>query len=241
MPDGIVVATFPMPGGTLYSWHSHEDHQLAWAASGVLTVLTEGATWVLPPTRALWIPAGMPHETGAASRATMRSAYVPVDMSPVNWAVPTPVAASPLFAELISYLGGELTQPRREHAEALLADLLEPVTLATFDVPFPAGPLAGVVAGALRENPADERTLADWGRTVGASERTLARAFTAQTRMPFGRWRTMLRLQAALPLLAIGEPVSRVAHQVGYETPSAFVAAFRRETGLTPAAYFAPR
>ncbi len=241
MPDGIVVATFPMPGGTLYGWHTHQDHQLAWAASGVLTVLTEGATWVLPPTRALWIPAGMPHETGAASRATMRSVYVPAGLSPVNWSVPTPVTASPLLAELIGYLGGELTRPRREHGEALLADLLEPVPLATLDVTFPQGPLAGAVAGALRENPADERTLADWGRTVGASERTLARAFTAQTGMPFGRWRTLLRLQAALPLLAAGEPVSRVAHRVGYETPSAFVAAFRRETGLTPAAHFAPR
>ncbi len=86
---------------------------------------------------------------------------------------------------------------------------------------------------------AQQRTLADWGRAVGASERTLARAFTAQTRMTFGRWRTLLRLQAALPMLAAGEPVGRVARQVGYETPSAFVAAFRRETGLTPAAYFA--
>ena len=32
-----------------------------------------------------------------------------------------------------------------------------------------------------------------------------------------------------------------VARHVGYETPSAFVAAFRRETGLTPAAYFSRR
>jgi AraC-like DNA-binding protein len=228
-----------MPGGTLFEWHTHADHQLAWAASGVLTVLTEGATWVLPPTRALWIPAGLPHETGAASSATMRSVYVPANISPVNWAVPTPVAASPLLAELIGYLGGSLTASQREHGEALLADLLDPVPLTTLDVPFPAGPLAGEVARALRENPADQRTLADWGRAVGASERTLARAFRTQTRMPFGRWRTLLRLQAALPLLARGEPVGRVAYRVGYQTPSAFVAAFRRETGLTPVAYFA--
>ena len=239
LPDGILVATFPMPGETLFGWHTHENHQLAWAASGVLTVLTEGATWVLPPTRALWIPAGLPHETGAASSTTMRSVYVPAALSPVTWTEPTPVAASPLLAELIGYLGGQLTASQREHGEALLADLLEPVPLTTLDVPFPAGPLAGTVARALRENPADQRTLADWGRAVGASERTLARAFRTQTRMPFGRWRTLLRLQAALPLLARGEPVGRVAHRVGYQTPSAFVAAFRRETGLTPAAYFA--
>ena len=56
--------------------------------------------------------------------------------------------------------------------------------------------------------------------------------------LPFGRWRTLLRLQSALPLLASGEVVSRIAARVGYETPSAFVVAFRRETGTTPAAYF---
>jgi AraC-like DNA-binding protein/quercetin dioxygenase-like cupin family protein len=238
VPDGIVVAAFPMPGGTVFSWHTHVDHQLAWAASGVLTVLTQGATWVLPPTRALWIPPGVPHETGAASRATMRSVFVPPDLSPVSWTVPTPVAASPLLAGLIGYLGGPLTGQQRGHAEALLADLLEPVPLKTLDVPVPKGPLTGAVAKALQENLADERTLAQWGHTVGASERTLARAFIAETGMPFGRWRTLLRLQAALPLLAQGEPVARVSYRVGYQTPSAFVAAFRRETGLTPATYF---
>jgi AraC-like DNA-binding protein/quercetin dioxygenase-like cupin family protein len=236
--DGIVVATFPMPVGTLFDWHTHDDHQLAWAASGVLTVLTEGATWVLPPTRALWIPAGWRHETGVACRATMRTVYIPVGMSPVNWSAPTPIGASPLLAELIGYLGGKLTPQRRRHAEALLTDLLEPVPFTAADIPYPSGPRAGRVARALREDPADQRTLAEWARVVGASERTLARAFLAETRMPFGRWRMLLRLHAAMPLLATGEPVGKVAYQVGYQRPSAFVAAFRRETGLTPAVYF---
>ena len=134
------MADFPMPPGTRFDWHTHKDHQLAWAASGVLTVLTADATWVLPPTRALWIPAGLPHETASdGGRATMRS---------------------------------------------------------------------------------------------------LARAFAAEAGVPFGRWRTLLRLQAALSMLAAGEPVSRVAGRVGYDTPSAFVAAFRRETGQTPGALF---
>ena len=49
-----------MPPGTRFDWHTHEDHQLAWATSGVLSVRTAEATWVLPTTRALWIPAGLP-------------------------------------------------------------------------------------------------------------------------------------------------------------------------------------
>jgi AraC-like DNA-binding protein/quercetin dioxygenase-like cupin family protein len=237
-PDGFFVCTFPMSPSTLFDWHVHDEHQLAWASAGTLTVLTEGASWVLPPARALWIPAGLPHETGASGRATMRSVYVPPALSPVNWTEPTVVAASPLLAELISYLGGELTAACRSHAEALLSDLLTPIPVTVLNVRFPADQSAGRVARALRDNPADPRTLADWGRSVGVSERTLARAFAAGTGLPFGQWRTQLRVQAALPLLAAGEPVGRVAPRVGYETASAFVAAFRRETGVTPAAYF---
>jgi len=239
-PDGFFVVTFPMSSATLFDWHVHDDHQLAWASAGVLTVSTEGTTWVLPPSRALWIPAGLPHETAANGRATMRSVYVPQAMSPVQWDVPTVVAASPLLAEVIGYLSGELTATQREHAEMLLSDLLTPLPVTTLNVKFPSpvDNIAGAVAQKLSDNPADSRTLAEWGRTVGASERTLARAFVTTTGMPFGRWRTLLRLQSALPLLANGEVVSRIAARVGYETPSAFIAAFRRETGVTPAAYF---
>ena len=230
-----------MPAGTRFDWHTHEDHQLAWAASGVLTVLTAEATWVLPPTRALWIPAGLPHETASdGGRATMRSLYIRPGLFRVSWSEtgrPTPVAASPLLAELIGYLGQPgLDASRRAHAEALLADLLTPVPVTTIQVGLPDAVTARRVAEALRADPADRRTLREWGREVGASERTLARAFAAEAGVPFGRWRTLLRLQAALSMLAAGEPVSRVAGRVGYDTPSAFVAAFRRETGPDPGA-----
>ena len=233
-----------MPAGTRFDWHAHDDHQLAWAASGVLTVLTgqvEGSTWVLPPTRALWIAAGLPHETASDGRATMRSLYIRPALSPVSWTDPTPVAASPLLAELIGYLGEPgLAAGHRAHAEALLADLLTPVPVTTIDVRLPSTATARRVAQALRADPADRRTLREWGREAGASERTLARAFAAEAGVPFGRWRTLLRLQAALSMLAAGEQVSRVAGRVGYDTPSAFVAAFRRETGQTPGSFFRP-
>jgi AraC-like DNA-binding protein len=159
----------------------------------------------------------------------------------VSWSAPTQVGASPLLAELIGYLGGSLTAQRRARAEAVLTDLLQPVPLTAIEVPFPIGPPAGTVAKSLREDPADQRTLKEWARTVGVSERTLARAFVDETQMRFGHWRTLLRLQAAIPMLAAGEPVVRVASRVGYKTTSAFVEAFRRKVGVTPAAYFNQR
>jgi AraC-like DNA-binding protein/quercetin dioxygenase-like cupin family protein len=235
----VIVVTFPMPKGLVFDWHTHTDHQLAWAASGVLTVRTQASAWVLPPSRALWIPAGVPHETLSAGAATMRSAYVRPDRCGVTWAQPTPVSASPLLCDLIGYLEDRsLPQDHRARAEAVLIDLLRPVAMTTVDVRWPADDLARQVANRLAGCPADARTLASWGHEVGASERTLARAFLAETGVSFGRWRTMFRIQAALTALAAGEPVAVVARRVGYDSGSAFVQAFRRETGVTPGAYF---
>jgi AraC-like DNA-binding protein len=235
----ILLSTFPMESGKRFGWHSHDRHQLAWAADGVLTVVAETHTWVLPPSRALWIPAGVVHETIAAEKATMRTLYLKPALCPITWPAPQPVVATRLLAELIVHLSdAPLKAPERSRAEAVLLDILKPVATTTIEVTMPTDDRALDVARGLLADPADGRSLAEWGHEVGASGRTLTRAFLAGTGIPFSRWRTAVRLRAALPHLASGLPISAVADQVGYQTPSAFVAAFRRETGLTPGAYF---
>jgi len=235
----LVVCTFRMPAGAVFDWHIHADHQLAWAASGILSVRTESSAWVLPPTRALWIPAGVRHETISESAATMRTCYVSPHACAIDWTDCTPVVASPLLAELISYLEEPLVDcDQRDHAAAVLVGLLRPVATVSFDVKMPADERARVVAEALVATPSDRRTLAEWGDEVGASERTLARAFISGTGIPFGRWRSLLRLRAATVALAGGSSVGKAATLVGYESTSAFVSAFRRETGVTPGSYF---
>jgi AraC-like DNA-binding protein len=234
-----VVCTFPMPAGKRFAWHHHEDHQLAWAPEGVLVVRTELGTYVLPPARALWIPAGASHETMASGVAVLRSVYIRPARCTVAWSRPTPVIVSPLLRELIPHLEHDaLANAERQRAEAMLFDLLEPLAVATIDVRLPADDRAREVAEALLEEPGNPRTLQEWGHHVGASSRTLARAFLAETGLSFGRWRTLARLQAALLQLADGLPVGLVAGRVGYRTPSAFVAAFRAHTGTTPGRYF---
>jgi AraC-like DNA-binding protein len=228
-----------MPVGTRFDWHEHGEHQLAWSPEGVLVVRTEGGGYVLPPARALWIPAGTLHETLASGAAVLRSVYIRTSGCPIVWERPTPVAVSPLLAELIPHLEDEtLTEKQRLRAEAVLFDLLVPLAVATINVRLPSDERARRVAEGLLADPGDGRTLHAWGRQVGASSRTLARAFLAETGLSFGRWRTLARLQAALLQLAQGSPVGLVAVRVGYRTPSAFVAAFRAHTGVTPGRYF---
>jgi len=231
-----------MPVGTRFEWHAHRDHQLAWAPEGVLVVVTEdGASYVLPPSRALWIPAGTVHETRASGAAVLRSVYLAPLRCPIAWAAPTPVAVSPLLGELIHHLDDRALGPQeRSRAEAVLYDLLLPLRIATIDVRPPSDPRARDVADALFADPADPRTLREWGRAVGASDRTLARVFLEETGLSFGRWRTLVRLQASLAHLAGQMPVSTVARLVGYRTTSAYVAAFRAYTGVTPGRYFQP-
>jgi AraC-like DNA-binding protein len=241
--SATIVGTFPMPVGTRFEWHAHADHQIAWSPEGVLVVLVQdGGTYVLPPSRALWISAGTVHETRASGAAVLRSVYLEPRRCPIEWTVPTPVAVSPLLGELVHHLddralGGE----ERSRAEAVLFDLLVPLRIATIDVRPPTDPRARDVSDALLADPADPRTLAEWGRVVGASSRTLARAFLGDTGLSFGRWRTLVRLQASLPYLAEQQPVSTVARRVGYRTTSAYVAAFRAQTGVTPGRYFRRR
>jgi AraC-like DNA-binding protein/quercetin dioxygenase-like cupin family protein len=236
LPAGIAFELAPADRFVL---HAHRRHQLALAARGVLVMGGVDRTWVLPRTRALWIPSGVPHSVAVAGPTTMLSAYVEPDRCPVRWDEPTVVDAGGLLGPLVAHLAHpDLPDDRRARAEAVLWDLLAPLPVTTLAPPLPADERARRVAEGLLADVTDSRSLPAWGRDVGASARTLARLFATETGMGFERWRTTARLAAALPLLAEGTPVGATARAVGYATPSAFVAAFRREVGTTPAEYF---
>jgi AraC-like DNA-binding protein len=196
-------------------------------------------TWVLPRSRALWIPASVVHDVLTGGTTTMMGIYFDPARCPIRWSEPTVVDASGLLGELLEHLAEDLPPGPRRRVEAVVFDLLRPLVVTSVDVPVPLDERGARVAAGLITNPADDRSLAEWGRLVGASGRTLARVIERETGMGFERWRTHIRIAAALAKLAGGSTVTRAAHDVGYATPSAFVAAFRRTTGTTPGAYFA--
>ena len=157
----------------------------------------------------------------------MQTVYLRPDRCPLDWGAPTPVGVGGLSTELIAHLGdAQLDPARRARAEGVLIDLIEPLHVATIELRMPRDPRALDVAAALVRN--RRPSARQWGREVGAGEAALARAFQAETGVSFGRWRTQLRLQRCRPSRRA------VSDRAGSESPSAFVAAFRRETGMTP-------
>jgi AraC-like DNA-binding protein/quercetin dioxygenase-like cupin family protein len=234
----IVVGHFPLASGQWIAPHSHTHHQLAWTRSGVLGVAVADSYWVLPPTRALWLPAGVVHRTGATRDAVLCSLYFAPQRCALHWAEPTAVGVDGLLAHLIGYLAREdLADDARLRAEAVVLDLLHPLPALPIDVPNPVDERVRAVADALLADPTDPRSLDAHARSIGVSRRTLTRLFVQDTGLSFDRWRTHMRLRAALPLLAEGRPVSQAARAVGYATPSAFLAAFRRTVGTSPGRY----
>jgi len=236
MPSALVV---DLSDDDRFDWHSHDHHQLALAARGVLVLAVDRAKWVLPRSRALWIPAGVRHAVAVSGDTTMLSLYIEPASCPIVLPAPAVVDAEGILGELARHLSrADLTAAERTRAEAVLWDVLTPLPVTPLHLPLPADDRARRVAEALLADLADQRPLAGWGRAVGSSARTLARVFVAETGMGFAQWRTNARLAAALPLLGAGLGVGAVAARVGYATPSAFVAAFHREIGTTPAQYF---
>ena len=228
--------------GAVVPPHQHPFAQLLFASSGVMTVTTEHGAWVVPPERAVWVPARVSHSIRMTGRVSMRTIYLADALGALAGGACCVVQVSALLRESI-LRAVEFAQPYREDGPearvvAVIADEIRAAPTAPLHLPLPRDPRARRVADALRAYPGDPRTLAGWAREGGASPRTLERLFERETKLPFAAWRQQARLLRGFELLASGESVTSVALELGYETPSAFIAMFRRVLGTSPGRYF---
>jgi len=227
-------------------WHYHDVQQIVYPSSGVLAISAAGGTWVVPPQRAVWIPAGVPHAHQAHGPVQMRTLAISASSAAVAGrplpAAPAVLEVSPLLREVIVALtagdGPPYTARQRATMEQVALDQLRRVDQLPVRLPALADDRLRAVAALLRADPADERTLAELGAVVGASERTLSRLFRQQAGMTFPQWRTQFRLQHALVLLADQTPVTTTALACGWSNPSAFIETFRRAFGATPGKFY---
>jgi AraC-like DNA-binding protein len=225
-------------------WHYHDMQQLVYPSSGVLAISAAAGTWVVPPQRAVWIPAGVPHAHRAHGPVQMRTlAFSPAATAdPPLPAGPVVLEVSPLLREVIVALTSGHSTPytarQRTTMEQVALDQLRRVSQLPVRLPALTDDRLRAIAALLRADPADERTLAELGMVVGASERTLSRLFRQEAGMSFPQWRTQFRLQHALVLLADRTPVTTTALACGWSNPSAFIETFRRSFGATPGKFY---
>lgn len=240
-PGGVRTLSWEYPDGWQVPEHTHRSHQLVYATGGVMSVHAGDGTWVVPTTWAVWIPAGVVHAIDIAGAVSMRTLYVASDLGAGLPRTCRVVAVTPLVRELILHAvaRGELVGRRAADRRlvGVLCDQLRALPAAPMYLPGTRDPRATRVAQRLRADPAEPATLHVLARTAGGSARTLQRAFVRDTGMTFARWRQQLRFLEALRRLAEGAKVTAVALDVGYQSPSAFVAAFRRQLGTSPARY----
>jgi AraC-like DNA-binding protein len=241
VPRPVAAMARDLPSDFEIAWHEHPRFQLLYAVSGVMTVNTANETWVVPPQRAVWLPPRTRHRLTTAGSVKMRTLYVRPDAAsrmPQRCEV---FEVTALLRELI-LRATELPLDYDEagpagRVVALLLDELCALTRLPYNLPMPRSPLLSRICEALLAAPAEDLSLESLAARHGTTTRTLARRFRAETGMSFTMWRRRARLLRALAWIAEGRPILEVALDLGYESPSAFSAMFRREFGAPPSHY----
>lgn len=242
VPRAIVAMTQDYPHGRNTPIHLHYRSQLIYASEGVMTVNTWKGTWVVPPLRAVWVPAFTEHQTVAPGNLSICTLFIKPEADldlPHECCI---VSIPPLMRELILHavtipLLYHLNSPE-DHIMNVIIEQIKGLKIAPLDLPIPKNDRLKKIFMALSEDPSDNRTLGEWGDCVGATSRTLARLFKAETGISFRQFRQQIRILEALRRLGMNEPVTTIALDLGYESPSAFISMFKKALGKTPGQYF---
>jgi AraC-like DNA-binding protein len=243
VPRAVSALADDYPSGFVDPRHRHRRAQLLYATTGVMIVTTDAASFVVPPQRAVWVPGGIEHEARCRGPVACRTLYFDTDAITGLPAACQVIEVSDLLRELIveaTRLPVEYDEAGREgRIMALIVDEIIASRSVPLHVPMPRSERLTRICLAVLADPAGKDVLDDWADAAAMGRRTFTRAFRSETGMSFAVWRQNVRLIEALSMLACGAPVTRVSFDVGYNSPSAFTATFRRAFGASPTHYLA--
>ncbi|WP_223115540.1 AraC family transcriptional regulator [Luteimonas suaedae] len=228
------------PAGFVDPRHCHAHAQFLYACAGVMSVVTPQTSFVIPPQRAVWLPAEMVHEVSCRGAVSLRTLYIDplYDTDPNSCRVlEVSDFLKALVLEVVKFPAEYDLEGREGRIVHLLLDEIRRMPSAPYHVPMPTDPRLVRLCKAIIANPADHRDIDALSSLIGMSRRTFTRAFKQELGMGFALWRQQVRLMAAVSLLAAGRTITSVALEVGYESPSAFTAMFHRAFGEPPSAY----
>lgn len=222
--------------------HDHPHIQLIHALHGVMVVSTDIGQWIVPPSRGLWMPAGVTHSIRMVGNVKMRTAFIRPDAAPDLLAQCAVLGVSPLLRELIlAAIDVPLpyaAESRHGRLMRLLLDEVVQMPTLPLSLPHPADARLRQICTTITQTPDDSSTISDWARRLSVDPKTIHRLFQRETGMTFGQWRQQARLLAALEHLATGARVVDIALDLGYSSPTAFATMFKRQFGVAPSSFF---
>jgi AraC-like DNA-binding protein len=242
-PRDVVITGNDYLPHQLLPRHAHKRGQLLYAVAGVVTVTTDEGSWVIPPRRALWIPAGIAHEVRMSGTVSTRSAYVRDEAAGSLPRCCRVIGVSLLLHALLQEavdLPAEYGLDGRDgRVMALLLDEIASMPALPLNTPLPRDPRLARLCRALLSAPAMDIDIDAMALKAGMSRRSFTRVFRQQTGMSFTAWRQQACLLTALVRLGNGDRITGVAMDLGYGSASAFSAAFRKVLGAAPSRYLA--
>lgn len=206
-----------------------------------MSVIAGNHTFVIPPQRAIWIPSACVHEISYRGSVSLRTLYIDEKSTGLANRECEVIEISPFVGSLIveaaKFCGGHLPSQRETRIIDLLLDEISTMRRAPIHSPMPTDARLLKVCREIIARPAEQLTLDELADIAGMGRRTFTRLFKKETGMGAALWRQQVRLMEALSLLSEGHPVTMVAFDVGYDSPSAFTALFHRSFGKPPSHY----
>lgn len=236
--------------------HHHTWGQLAFSVTGVMRMTATRSTYIVPPSRAVWIPPHVEHMVNVVEDAELRTLYLYQDDTHVGpeigagpdspWRQCRVIEVSSLLRELVMHLGtdpvplapGQRPAPREQHLIALVLDELRRAQQVPIGVDLPRDKRLRALCESVLDDPTRWSTLETCAQEAGASPRTVARLFRSELGTTFLQWRQQVLLAKALTMAARKVPMSVIATELGYASPSAFTAMVRRSVGVPPSRFF---
>jgi AraC-like DNA-binding protein len=240
--DGVHLVARNYMKGVRLGAHMHREAQLVYAAKGTMQVTTPKGRWLVPPDRAVWVPARLEHSIDVLADIQMRTLYFDLawlsrERRSASLDAEFVVKVSRLLHESILALFDGRNDAGRTDLLIRLAMLeLHQAEDATTFIPLPHEPRCRRAAELVLADPTETHDIADLARAVGTSARTLSRLFSSETQLSFKSWCQRARIAAAIERLSMepGQSVKQLAADLGYASFPAFSHAFRQVTGKSP-------